>query len=110
MKPAPPVTRTSNGSPKAPLEKTSAFGRRRHLTQKTRRVARQRPARAIVTETSEISLPGDRIDTLWLLPRVAIDSAALKPTAEACAWILLAVARPEIEPWTCRVISFHEPE
>lgn len=48
--------------------------------------------------------------TLWLLPRVEIETAALKPTAEVCAVIWFGVARPEIEPWTCRVVSLHEPE
>jgi hypothetical protein len=52
----------------------------------------------MVTEISEISLPGERMTTLWLLPRVAIEIAALTPTADACAEMLLAVARPDSWP------------
>ena len=44
------------------------------------------------------------------LPLDAIDSVALKPTALAVAWMLLAVALPDSEPTTPRVVSFHEPE
>ena len=39
-----------------------------------------------------------------------IDSAALKPTAVAVAWMLLALDLPDSEPTTPRVVSFHEPE
>ena len=60
--------------------------------------------------TSEISLPGERIDTFSELPLARIDSAALKPTACAVAWMLLAVTLPDSEPKTPRVVSFHEPE
>jgi hypothetical protein len=60
--------------------------------------SRYRPPRLIVTEMSEISLPGERIETFWLLPRVAIEIEAVTPTADACAVMLVAVARPESWP------------
>ena len=41
----------------------------------TRRVRRSAPVRAIEIETSEISLPGERIDTFIEFPLERIDSA-----------------------------------
>ena len=66
--------------------------------------------RAIVTATSEISLPGERIEMFSALPLVLINNAAVTPTDVAVAVMLLPLILPDSEPTTPRDVSFQEPE
>ena len=52
--------------------------------------------RAIITDTSLTSLPGDRIETLSALPLVLINNAAVTPTEVAVAVMLLPLILPGI--------------
>jgi len=58
--------------------------------------------RAIVTATSETSLPGDGIETVSALPAVLIDNAAVTPTDVAVAVMLVPLIFPDSEPITPR--------
>ena len=66
--------------------------------------------RAIVTATSETSLPGDRIETLSALPLDLIDNAAVTRADVAVAVMLLPLILPDSAPITPREVSFQEPE
>ena len=61
-------------------------------------------------EASVNSVPGERIDTDCLLPRVISVRLAEKTALLATAWIVPPEARPEIEPVTLRDVSLQEPE
>ncbi len=63
-----------------------------------------------VIEASVRSVPGERIDTDCLVPRVVSVRLAENTALLATAWMVPPEARPETDPVTLRDVSLQEPE